>query len=52
MDMNAEEQEEEDERQNGMVRSVTNEGLSHGNPHVNKQTYMYTPSHQDQKRFN
>ena len=30
------EEEEEEERQNGMVRCVTNGGLSHGNPHDNK----------------
>ena len=34
-----EEEEEEEERQNVMVRGVTNGGLSHGNPHDNKQTY-------------
>ena len=32
-------EEEEEERQNVMVRGVTNGGLSHGNPHDNKQTY-------------
>ena len=41
------EEEEEEERQNVMVRGVTNGGLSHGNPHDNKQP---TPNHQDQSK--
>ena len=34
-----EEEEEEEERHQVMVPGVTNGGLSHGNPHDNKQTY-------------